>query len=84
MGACCSAPPGAAEDVRNNVNKDKDKRVSNWAATGVVSLREARLAALPAHALAPEILGTAKVLDASNNALVELPDSIAKFAVLQR
>lgn len=76
MGNCCSSSGGSADA----------RRQAAWRSTGIISLRDAKLRSLPAAALAPDVAGAARVLDASNNAMTELPDEeVAAFgASLQR
>uniref|UniRef100_A0A7S0N1X5 Disease resistance R13L4/SHOC-2-like LRR domain-containing protein n=1 Tax=Pyramimonas obovata TaxID=1411642 RepID=A0A7S0N1X5_9CHLO len=74
--------PSASRAETNNLSRDKQQRQFNWARTGIVGLRDARLKELPKEAI--ELGVTVRNLDATNNAITVLPPAISGFAKIQR
>lgn len=66
----------------NRVSRQLEQRVANYAATGIVPLRDARLEALPAFVA--ELGERVKTLDVTNNRLAALPASLEANAALVR
>jgi len=58
------------------------RQADNWGKTGIISLRDERHATLPAAALA--LAPTARVLDATNAQLKDIPPALGEFAKLER
>eukprot|EP01023_Acetabularia_acetabulum_P056476 TRINITY_DN6557_c0_g1_i3.p1 TRINITY_DN6557_c0_g1~~TRINITY_DN6557_c0_g1_i3.p1 ORF type:complete len:274 (+),score=32.73 TRINITY_DN6557_c0_g1_i3:112-933(+) len=75
---CCCADRGEF----NAVNKNKNARINNWRATGVVSLRDAKLRELPIFLVdfAEQVIS----LDATNNKISSLPEFVSHMVSLQR
>jgi Leucine-rich repeat (LRR) protein len=77
MGCCASKPESSAASlggVRNQITKKNiHSRVQNWKSTGVVSLRDCSLTHIP-----PETgeLESVKTLDATNNRIADIPESL--------
>jgi Leucine-rich repeat (LRR) protein len=72
---CCGSErrPDTAQG-HNRLSKKLSQRKANYAATGIVPLRDARLETLPPFV--EELGGKVKTLDCTNNRLAELPSTI--------
>lgn len=83
MGNCC---PGSGQATRqpshNSISRNKEQRLANYEATGIVPLRDARLQELPAFVR--DLGGKVKTLDVTNNFLSELPPTIQANSNLVR
>ncbi|KAA6428309.1 hypothetical protein WJX79_008533 [Trebouxia sp. C0005] len=82
MGGCCSSQSQQGNTEKNNLDRNKRQRQSNWTTTGTIALRDGNLKALPSAAL--EVGPAARVLDLTNNHLTYLPDQISSFTNLSR
>eukprot|EP00951_Prasinocladus_malaysianus_P023585 scaffold201154_cov45-Prasinocladus_malaysianus.AAC.1 len=87
MGNVCCGESGSfgkssSNRGHNRISRQLEQRISNYAATGIVPLRDARLTELPAFV---EQLGDkVKTLDLTNNRLEAIPPSISNNYNLSR
>mmetsp|Transcript_11543 Transcript_11543/g.29486 ORF Transcript_11543/g.29486 Transcript_11543/m.29486 type:complete len:279 (-) Transcript_11543:5-841(-) len=79
---CCGGDRRGGEGGVNRLSRQLEQRKANYAATGIVPLRDARLEALPPFVA--ELGERVKTLDVTNNRLTELPGSIEANAALVR
>ncbi|KAL6752608.1 hypothetical protein V8C86DRAFT_2752114 [Haematococcus lacustris] len=77
QGIALQAPPQTPQTTRDK----QQHREAGWQATGIIGLRDQQLTVLPISIIS---CPTAKVLDASNNRLKELPASLGMLTSLQR
>ncbi|GJN08671.1 hypothetical protein PR202_ga26620 [Eleusine coracana subsp. coracana] len=57
-------------------------RVARWRSTGIVALRDARLKEVPNEVL--QVGNSMRILDLTNNKLVEIPEEVGRLVNLQR
>lgn len=67
--------PLSAGGGHNSISRQREQRLANYRATGIVPLRDAKLRKLPSFV--EELAERVKTLDVTNNALAALPSSIA-------
>uniref|UniRef100_A0A061S5D8 Leucine-rich repeat family protein n=1 Tax=Tetraselmis sp. GSL018 TaxID=582737 RepID=A0A061S5D8_9CHLO len=71
---CCPERRPTSAEGDNKLNREKTQRLANYAATGIVPLRDARLQDFPIFV--KELGDKIKTLDVTNNRLTEVPPSI--------
>ena len=76
MGNLCCPQSGKGDVAKghNSISRNREQRLANYAATGIVPLRDARMQEVPGFVA--ELGAKVKTLDLTNNSIMELPATI--------